>query len=261
MTAPPGADFLSQHTAVCAVLLGTRISAMLLVAPAVSVRVVPRRVRIALAVLLTGLMLPSLTTGAAGAAITLPGMATEAAVGLLLGGGAAVLIVAAEVAGDAMSIHSGLSGAALLDPLQGTSMLVLTPLVRIAALTLLLSLNLHAVMLAALRQSLEAVPLGTPGHLVGSVDAALRSASVLFALGIQFAAPVIASALLVTLTLALLTRAAPQLNAFAIAFPIQTGAGLVATGAALTAMSYMLRQWQGPYRDLVGRILFQVTAP
>jgi flagellar biosynthetic protein FliR len=257
--AADGVDLFAPGMAVRAVLIGTRISAMLLVAPVFSVHVVPRRMRVALAVLLTLLMLPAAAAHSAPPTLTLPALATEAAIGLLLGAGAAVLIVASEIAGDVMSIQVGLSGAALLDPLAGVSTLVITPLVRLTTLTLLLSLDLHAVMLDALADSLSLVPPGTPGQLTAGLAVAARAASTLFVLGVQFAAPVIASSLLVTLALALLTRASPQFNLFAVAFPVQIGTGLVTIGAALAGISATVVHWRGPYRDLVARVLGQLA--
>lgn len=253
MTAAGSVDLFAPGMAAYAVLMGTRVSAMLLVAPAFSVTVVPRRVRLALAVLLTLLLLPA--AGRAAPPLTVAGLATEVAVGLILGAGAALLVTAAEIAGDVVSIQSGLSGAAVLDPLQGESTLVIAPLVRLTALTLLLSLDLHAVMLGALADSLEVVPLGAAGDLAAAADTALRSVAMLFVLGGQFAAPVLAASLTVTLALALLTRAAPQLNAFAIAFPVQISVGLMTVGATLAGVSYAAGHWRAPYRDLVARVL------
>lgn len=256
-----GIDLFAPGVAERAVLLGTRVTAMLLVAPAFSVMVVPRRVRVAVGLLLTLLLLPAAAAMRTPVALTAPGLATEAAVGLLLGAGAAMLVVAAEIAGDVMSIQMGLSGAALLDPLQGVSTLVVTPLLRLTTLTLLLSLDLHVVMIDALADSIATVPLGTAGHLADSAAAALHAAAALFVLGAQFAAPVIAAALMVTLALALLTRASPQFNAFALAFPVQIGTGLLAVGAAVAGMTYTTSHWRGPYHELVARVLSPLLAP
>ena len=59
------------------------------------------------------------------------------------------------------------------------------------------------------------------------MQAMVRSARVLFALGLQFAAPVIAAVLVANTALAVLSRAAPQLNILSVAFPVQIGIGLV----------------------------------
>ena len=57
------------------------------------------------------------------------------------------------------------------------------------------------------------------------------AASMLFGLGLQFAAPVVAAVLVANTALAILSRAAPQLNVLSVAFPIQIGIGLVALAA------------------------------
>jgi len=51
--------------------------------------------------------------------------------------------------------------------------------------------------------------------------------STMFAVGLQLALPLIAILLMINLALGILTRSAPQLNIFAIGFPITLGVGLI----------------------------------
>jgi flagellar biosynthetic protein FliR len=55
----------------------------------------------------------------------------------------------------------------------------------------------------------------------------VRAGSMLFATGLSLALPVIGALLLVNLTLGVLTRTAPQLNLFAVGFPVTLAVGLV----------------------------------
>ncbi|MCC2681331.1 MAG: flagellar biosynthetic protein FliR [Nitrosospira multiformis] len=52
--------------------------------------------------------------------------------------------------------------------------------------------------------------------------------SIIFSVGLQLALPVVAALLIVNLALGILTRASPQLNIFAVGFPITLMVGMSA---------------------------------
>ena len=59
----------------------------------------------------------------------------------------------------------------------------------------------------------------------------------------QFAAPVIAAVLLLNLAIAVLGRAAPQLNIMSVAFPLQIGAGLLTFAGSLALIVHAMSDW------------------
>lgn len=89
--------------------------------------------------------------------------------------------------------------------------------------------------------------------------AMVRSATVLFGLGLQFAAPVLAAVLVANTALAILTRAAPQLNVLSVAFPIQIGIGLVALGASIPFVGAFYRGWSGVYTNTLDHAFAALT--
>jgi flagellar biosynthetic protein FliR len=124
---------------------------------------------------------------------------------------------------------------------------------QLFAIALLLSLNAHVVMLDALRSSIDLIPVGTVGHLQQGLWQTMALGGSLFALGLRFAAPVIAVVLMVNIALAVLSRAAPQLNILSLAFPVQILAGLAALVALVPILGSWFLGWEAPYADLVGR--------
>ena len=161
---------------------------------------------------------------------------------------------AAEAAGDVMAVQMGLSGAALLDPLDTTQTPALGTFTRLFATTLLLSLNFHAVMLGALADSAARFPVGAPVSLEGGALAVLQLGGTLFVLGVRFAAPVITAVLIANVALAVLGRAAPQLNVLTVAFPLQITVGLFALLAALPAMARFFEGWSGTYDGMMTHV-------
>lgn len=234
------------------VLLALRVGGMLAVAPAFSARSVPVRVRTGLLLLLTLLLSPAAVravqaaaAGGAPAALTPAACAAESLAGFAVGFGAALLVGAAETAGELMSTTVGLSGASLLDPLNGAASTVLAQFAQLFAVTVLLSVGGHLVMLDALAASVRAVPLGGALDLPAGLAALVAAGGALFALGIKFAAPVVAAAMIGNVALAVLTRVAPALNVFTVAFPLQIGVGLLAAVAAFAGLATWMVGWGG----------------
>lgn len=245
------ADLFAAGYPQALVLLAVRVTGLLLVAPMYSAKTIPVAVRTAVLLLLTVLLAPVAWQGAGSAAATLQlspaAAATELLVGLALGLGAALLVGAVELAGDLVTTTTGLSGAALIDPLNGTTSSVLTQFAQLFAVTVLLALDGHLVMLDALAASLRELPVGATVDLRAGLAALVANGATLFVLGLRFAAPVIAATLLGNVALAVLTRAAPQLNVFSIAFPVQIAIGLAALVATLAFVATWFTGWSGHY--------------
>jgi len=236
------------------VLLAVRLSGMVLVAPVFSTKAVPVTVRTCIIILLTALLQPmALAQMTSVPAITPETFVAEALIGFALGLGAALLVGAASVAGDLMGMQVGLSGAAVLDPINNSSENVLGTFGNLFAVTLLLAVDAHLVMIDAVARSVQMIPVGGGIHAVG-IYAMVRSASVLFGLGLQFAAPVVAAVLIANCALAILSRAAPQLNILSVAFPVQIGIGLVALGASIPFIGAFYHGWSGVYTEMLDRV-------
>lgn len=255
MQAVAAFDPFAPASATTLVLFGTRVGGMMLVAPAFSSTTIPRTVRVGLLVMLTVLLQPAaLASLKAAPALTATSFASETLIGFAIGLGVALLVGAAETAGDVMAVQMGLSGASLLDPLDTTQAPVLGTFTRLFATTLLLSLNFHTVMLGALADSAARFPVGSPVSLQGGSLAILQLGGTLFVLGVRFAAPVITAVLIANVALAVLGRAAPQLNILTVAFPLQITIGLFALLAALPAMARFFEGWSGTYDGMMSHV-------
>jgi flagellar biosynthetic protein FliR len=167
------------------------------------------KVRTGLLLLLTLLLAPAAVAaarpGLPALAVTPAAFAAESLVGFSVGFGAAVLVGAVETAGDLMSTTVGLSGASLLDPLNGASSTVLAQFAQMFAVTVLLGAGGHVVMIEALAETVRVVPLGAPVDAEAGLAALVAGGAALFALGLKFAAPVVAATMIGNVALAVLT--------------------------------------------------------
>lgn len=257
-------DPLAAGSASTLVLFGSRLSGMLLVAPVFSGTVVPVQLRVALLVVLTVLLQPvAFATLTVAPHVTPATVLSETLVGFSIGLGVALLIGAAEVAGAVMAVQIGLSGSAILDPLDSSQSPVLAPFLRLFAITVILSLNLHTVMLGALADSVRAFPVGARLSMVGGAEALLQLGGTMFSLGLRFAAPVIAAVFIANVALAVLGRAAPQLNILTVAFPVQIALGLFTLAAVMPSVGRVFSGWGATYSDMLVHVArgFSLTTP
>ena len=75
---------------------------------------------------------------------------------------AAIIVAGAEFAGELMTNSIGLSGMAILDPVNNTQGAILGTFMQMLAVTLLLTGGGHLIMLQAVAQSFVSMPLGAP---------------------------------------------------------------------------------------------------
>lgn len=227
-----------------------RILALLMAAPVFSHRVIPARVKIGASLAIALVIAPTLATPEVGA-FSAAGwllVAEQLLVGVAIGFSLRIVFGAVEIAGDMIGLQMGLSFATFVDPQNSNQTpLVGSFLVMIATL-LFLAIDGHLMMLDALVESFNVAPIG-----LGSVSA-LRweylatLGTQLFSLGLQVSLPVLATMLLVNLSLGVMTRAAPQLNLFSVGFPLT-----LATGMLLLML--MLPYLGGPLEEAFRRAL------
>lgn len=242
-------DFFAPGVATATVLTALRVGGLLLVAPAWSAKSVPMRLRAALIVVFAVLLLPTAlaTANRDQLAITPATFLTETAVGFALGLAAAIVVAGAEFAGELATNTIGLSGAAIFDPINNTQNAMLASFMQLLTITLILIAGGHLLMIEAVAQSFTVMPLGGALALDQGFLPLVKAGGTIFASGLQFAAPVIAAILLTNIALAVLGRAAPQLQIMSLAFPLQIGIGLLTFAGSIGLIVQALGGWTTQY--------------
>jgi flagellar biosynthetic protein FliR len=95
-------------------------------------------------------------------------------------------------------------------------------------------------------ESFQSLPVSTQALSAGGFFKLAAFGSSIFAVGLQLALPLIAILLVTNLALGILTRSAPQLNIFAIGFPITLGVGLIVLDLTLP---YFVPQFEQMIRN------------
>ena len=249
---PAALDPFNRGSIAVLVLLGLRIGGLVLIAPVFSAKPIPNHLKAGLIVLFAILLQPAAQASVShGVSINMTTAFSETMVGFAIGLGAALLVGAADAAGELMAIQIGLSGAAILDPMTNQQGPALGQFANFFAVALLLALDAHIVMLDAVATSTRVIPVGSPVNLAVGARAMVATMAQLFAVGLRFAAPVIAVVLIANVALAILSRAAPQLNILSVAFPIQIGVGLVAFAATIPVIGLFMNGWTSFYSTVL----------
>ena len=220
-----------------------RLLGMLMTAPLFSTRAIPVRVRLALGIGLAFAILP--------AAPAMPAVDAGSYAGLLIMGqqvfiGAAIGVVvriafaAIDLAGSFIGMQMGLSFALFFDPNSGGQSAVLADFLSMVATLLFLSLDGHLIMIDLLARSFVWLPVGS--GLDGQGWAVLpRTGAAIFSIGLMISLPLLAALLVANIALGVLTRAAPQLNLFAIGFPITMSIGFFSLMLIMTNVGSVMQ--------------------
>jgi flagellar biosynthetic protein FliR len=226
-------------------LLTGRLGGLMMTAPGWSGTTMPRLIRTALIVVLAILLLPSVpATAMSDHVLDLPlPMAAEIAIGVVIGLAAAVLVQAVGLAGEVMSMQMGLSIAPALAPVPEMQVVGVGPITTMLAILIYFTLGGHLMLLRALADSLQTLPLGGGMQFTGGGPVAVALAGQLFSCAASVAAPVMVTLLLTNLALAILSRAVPQLNAMMVSFPLTIGIGLLMFAVSLPNVSTVVAHW------------------
>jgi flagellar biosynthetic protein FliR len=208
----------------------TRILGLIMVAPVFGHRAVPGRVKIGLGIFIALIIaptLPPMPDVGLGSWHGLFILVQQLLIGIAIGFIMRIVFAAIEAAGEIVGLQMGLGFASFFDPQSAGQTLVLARFFNMLAVLIFLAVNAHLLLLGMLVESFQTLPISTqPLSAAGFYNLAAFGSTV-FAVGLQLSLPLIAIMLMTNLSLGILTRSAPQLNIFAIGFPITLGVGLL----------------------------------
>ncbi len=217
-------------------LVLARVSPMFVLAPLFSSKMLPRRVR--------GIVAVAITIGLAPVAIHgqhIPGqplevlalLIKELLVGLSFAFAIAALFAAIQMAAALMDAVAGVSFGGLVDPVNGNQGGVLTTLYSLVGLMIFVAIGGDAWMLRGLARTFQLVPLTSSPRIAPMVSGAVSAVGSIFTSALEVAAPVMLALIITDVAFGMVSRVVPQLNVFAVGFPVKTGIALLIVAAAL----------------------------
>ena len=221
-----------------------RIGGMLITAPIVGTRVVPGRVRLVLCLAISIAIVPVLPVTTLPQSFGFESLiigAQQLLIGMLIGLVLRLTFLVVEVAGQVIAQQMGLGFASLVDPQTGLQVPVLSQFYITLATLLFLTLDAHLVMIGIVADSFSAIPVGNLGLNGLALEMVLEWTASLFSGAVAVALPVIIALLIVNISFGVVTRSAPQLNIFAIGFPVIILFGTVVCYLSLDGLSQHMK--------------------
>jgi flagellar biosynthetic protein FliR len=237
------------------VLVLTRITGLLATFPILGSEQMPLQLRAALGALLATVILPVIP-GPSVAPTGLPElaglMASELAIGLLLGTVVAWVLEAIAFAGTLMDTQMGFSFVQFVDPATSQSTSVSGSMMMQMAALLVFITGLHHQLILALVDSYRVVPMGQGVPL--QVTGLVALIGQLLAKGFQLAFPVLAVLFLVDLILGISGKFMPQLQLLQLSFPLKIALGMVILGLVLRELG----PWVTPLFEAAPRLTLKL---
>jgi flagellar biosynthetic protein FliR len=200
---------------------------MIVVAPFFSSGVIPFRIKGLMAFLVTLVIFPVV----ASKGYTLPGnmgeyalvVVREIAIGIFIGFLVTVIFSAFQLSGQYFAVQIGFGINEVIDPLAQISIPLIGQFKNLIGLLVFLAINGHHFMIKAIYRSYELAPVLRLGSASseGLLKFLIHSFSGMFVIALKIALPVVATVFLITVSLGILAKAAPQMNILMLGFPFK----------------------------------------
>lgn len=219
-----------------------RILAILSSSPIFGNKQIPARIKIGFAVLLTIIITPNISNPTeipVGSPHGILIIIQQALIGVAMGLSMRLIFSAVEMAGELTGMQMGLGFASFYDPVNASHSAVIAQWLGMVAALIFLSINGHLYMLSGLAESFQTLPIGsmmTDKTYLGIVGWGGN----IFAFALKISLPILAALLITNIALGILTRAAPQLNLFAVGFPITLAIGFLVLALSTPYLSPLL---------------------
>jgi flagellar biosynthesis protein FliR len=235
-----------------------RVLGLFALSPVFGGQGVPRRIRLLIGLAVAFALVPGLPAMPAvspGSWMGILIIAQQMVIGILMGFTLRIVFAAVEVAGEMIGLQMGLSFAVFYDPQNAGQSAVLSEFLGLLTTLTFLAMNGHLMTLAVLSESFQLLPVGTSPLSGQGFAAAVSWSATLFSTGVLLSLPVVAALLIANIAMGVLSRVAPQLNLFAVGFPVTIVSGFVVLTISLpyfgNAIERLLDQSFGALRGVI----------
>ncbi|MDP2524083.1 flagellar biosynthetic protein FliR [Neptunomonas phycophila] len=214
-----------------------RIASFLMAMPMIGTQLVPMRVRLGLAIVMTAVLVPVLPPPPVLNGLSIDTyllIAQQVLVGSALGFSLHIFFQVFAVGGQLIANQMGLGFASMTDPANGVSVVVLGQFYLMLVTLLFLAMDGHLIIFNVIATSFEILPAAVLNFSSLRLMDIATAGTWLFSGALLMSLPAVTSLLVINLAFGIMTKAAPQLNIFAIGFPLTMTLGLVITWMSLS---------------------------
>jgi flagellar biosynthetic protein FliR len=232
---------VAEDTLIAVLLASVRALAWLIAVPPFNSRLVPARVKAIVSVAIALPLAPMLVDSAPSTSDTaafVGAVLEQVVVGASLGFVTALFFAAVQAAGSMIDLFGGFSVAFAFDPFANSGTAVFGRFYNILATALLFATDGYAMIVRGFATSYRTLPIGGVFSWEGLARLLTTGVDQMFLAALQIAGPLVAVLFCTDVALGLLTRVAPGLNVFSLAFPLKIALTLTVAGTALVLLPH-----------------------
>ena len=254
-------DVLQGHWAVFLLML-TRVSGIFVISPFFGSLNIPIYFRAAAAFAFTIVLFPVVDQlGPVTAPVSVLAFAAavlaELFIGWLIGFVAYISFSAINMAGKVMDMQVGFAVVNVMDPTSGQQMPLIGSFLYNLGVIIFLVTNGHHMIIAALVQSFQAVPLLQIDPSLSLPMIISNFVSGIYVTGMKIAMPVTFAILLTNVGLGILARTMPQMNIFVVGIPLQL---LIGVGTLSMMLPFYVLFLDVLFNEMYGNISMAIQA-
>lgn len=227
---------VSGEPLIAYLLASVRILAWLAVVPPFSGRSVPSMAKVVIGLGLAFAAVPDGNNISLDTLGLLLNVFTQVLIGLAMGFVTQLLFAAIGAAGSLIDVFGGFSITPAFDPLSMNTNTVFGKFHQMLATVLFFVSGAHLLVIGGLLRTFHFLPLGEAPEWDNAPDVVLTAFGLFFTSAVQIALPLVAVLFISDLGLALLTKIAPQLNAFNLMYPVKIGLTLLLVGLSFPVL-------------------------
>jgi len=241
-------------------LVWVRVLGLFLTAPIFNSRIIPVLTKVGFSFLFSVIVFPAIDAPEVATSITevyILSLMAELLLGIALGFVTNLIFSALQITGEVVDFQMGFSYANVVDPLSNLGSSVMGQFYLMVALLYYLGIGGHYLTLRGIAYSFQVIPLGEFALKAEMFPSFLALLKEVMVIALQLGAPVMAALFLANFTLAIISRAIPQMNVFIVGLPLNVGVGFL---VSLTTLPYLFPLLERMV-ELFLRGFFQVFSP
>jgi flagellar biosynthesis protein FliR len=232
---------LALPTLTATFLVSIRIGTVLLFSPIQAIWQLPISTRLIIVLILSMLLVfnLSLSVSTANETTLIAGALAEFANGLTLSMSLYAAFAVFQIAGQLLDTQMGLNSLAIFNPSEHSQDPLSSRLLGMLAVLFFFSLSAHHWLIQGLAYSFRSIP---PGKflLFNGFALVVQQFSLMFALALMIASPLVIGLLIIELSVACLTRNMPQANAYFLALPLKILSGFFLLALSLNYLNPLM---------------------
>jgi flagellar biosynthetic protein FliR len=226
----------------------TRVSALIMTMIGFGARTIPTRIKLFLCLTVTVAIIPAIPPTNVENLLSLNTailVAQQTIIGVMVGFMTVMVVNTFTLAGQIIAMQSGLGFASLVDPASGMNVPAVGQFFLILSTLLFWVMDGHLAYLQFIAASFDTLPIGGELFINIKYKEIVLWGGWMFTTALSLALAPLTAMLLINFSFGIMTRAAPQLNIFAIGFPITMMAGLLIMWLTFgNFLTHFELQWQ-----------------